>query len=166
MNSISHLSALLRNAQRALLRYYRSHTLVVSLSCKATAWVRAMLAAWKPNMLSVRYTFCASYVQGALCTKADMARALLTHHSFTLAYAPKFSLFSSLLGVYQRQVRTIGGATLHHMSMSHQRYIEWASMMVYRMRAHEQWLNRSMEEAARLYNRAFRSTGPSATPTR
>ena len=84
--------------------------------------------------------------------------ALLTHHSFTLAYAPKLSLFSSLLGVYRRQVRTIGGVTLHHMSMSHQRYTAWASMMVYRMRAHEQWLNRSMEEAARLNDRASRST--------
>ena len=31
-------------------------------------------------------------------------------------------------------------------------------MMVYRMRAHEQWLNRSMEEASRLYDRAFQST--------
>ena len=31
-------------------------------------------------------------------------------------------------------------------------------MMVYRMRAHEQWLNRSKEEAGRLYDRAFQST--------
>ena len=53
---------------------------------------------------------------------------------------------------------TIAGAALHHMSMSHQRYTTWASMMVYRMRAHEQCLNTSMEEAGKLYNRAFHST--------
>ena len=51
-----------------------------------------------------------------------------------------------------------GGATLHHMALSHQRYTTWASMMVYRMRAHEQWLNRSTEEAGILYDRAFQST--------
>ena len=60
---------------------------------------------------------------GGLCAKANMARAVLAHHSFTLAYAPKLSLFSSLVGVYELQVRTIGGATLRHISMSHQRYM-------------------------------------------
>ena len=53
-------------------------------------------------MLSVRYNFRASRVQGALCAKVNMALTLLAHHSFTLACAPKLSLFSSLLGVYQR----------------------------------------------------------------
>ena len=67
-------------------------------------------------------------------------------------------MFSSLLGVYRRQLRTIGGAILQHMSLSHQRYTTWASMMVYRMRAHEQLLNRSMEEVGRRYDRAFQST--------
>ena len=109
-------------------------------------------------MLSAQYNFCASCIQGAMCAKADMALALLAHHSFALAYAPKVSLFSSLLWVYQGQVRTIAGATLHHMSMCHQKYATWAYMMVYRMRAHKQWLNRSMEEAGRLYHGVFQST--------
>ena len=47
---------------------------------------------------------------------------------------------------------------MHHMSLSHQRHTTWASVMVYRMRAHEQWLNRSMEEAGGLYDSAFQST--------
>ena len=34
----------------------------------------------------------------------------------------------------------------------------WASMIVYCMRAHEQWLNMYMEEAGRLYARAIHST--------
>ena len=68
-----------------------------------------MQAAWKPHMLFVRYSSRASRFPGALCAKATMPQALLAHHSFTLAYAPKLSLFFSLLGVYQRQVRAIGG---------------------------------------------------------
>ena len=63
MCAISHLNALMRNTQRALLRCHRCQTLVVSLSCKATAWVRAMLAAWKPHMLSFREKFRASCLQ-------------------------------------------------------------------------------------------------------
>ena len=96
MRSVSHLNALLWDTRRALMHCHRAYTLIVSLSCKATAWMHAMLAAWKPHMLSVRYNFRASCVQGALCAKATMAQALLAHHSFTLAYAPKLSLFSSL----------------------------------------------------------------------
>eukprot|EP00670_Eutreptiella_braarudii_P009535 CAMPEP_0174311990 /NCGR_PEP_ID=MMETSP0810-20121108/4030_1 /TAXON_ID=73025 ORGANISM="Eutreptiella gymnastica-like, Strain CCMP1594" /NCGR_SAMPLE_ID=MMETSP0810 /ASSEMBLY_ACC=CAM_ASM_000659 /LENGTH=140 /DNA_ID=CAMNT_0015420311 /DNA_START=130 /DNA_END=552 /DNA_ORIENTATION=+ len=43
--------------------------------------------------------------------------------------------------------------------MSHQKYMTWASMMAYRMRAHEQWLR--MGEAERLYRAAFSSTSRS-----
>ena len=109
VRSVSHLKALLRDARRALMHCHRSYALIVSLSRKVTARVQAMLAAWKPDMLSVRYNFCASCVPGALNAKATAAQELPAHHSFTLAYAPKLSLFSSLLGVYQRQVRTMGG---------------------------------------------------------
>ena len=91
MRSISHRNAILRNTQHSLLRCHGSRTLIVSLSYKVTAWVCAVLAAWKLHM-SVRYNFRASCVQGALCAKANMARALLAYHSFTLAYAPKLSL--------------------------------------------------------------------------
>ena len=60
-----------------------------------------MLAVWKPHMLSVPYNGRASCIEGALYAKATMAQELLAHHSFTLTYAPKLSLFSS---VYQPQV--------------------------------------------------------------
>ena len=158
VRSVFHLNALLRDTRRALMHCHRAYALIVSLSRKATAWVHAILAAWKSHMLSVRYNFRASCVRGALYAKVTMVHVLLAHHSFTLAHVPKLSLFSSLLGVYQRQVHTIRGATVHHMSLSHQRYTTWASMMVYRKRAHEQWLNKSMEEAGMLYNTAFQST--------
>ena len=80
-----------------------------------------------------------------------MARALLAYHTCTLSYLPMLTLITTLLGVYHRQARTIGGATLHHASMSHHKYMTWASMMIYRIRAHEQWHHTCMTEAERLY---------------
>ena len=141
------------------MHFHRSYALIVSLTCKATVWVQAMLAAWKPHMLFVQYNFGACYTQGALYAETTVAQELLAHHWFTLAYAPKLSLFSSMLGVYQRQVHTTRGATLHHVSLSHQMCTTWASIMVYHMRAHEQWLTRSKEEAGR-YDRAFQTKDP------
>ena len=96
--------------------------------------------------------------------KMHMARALLTYHNYTLSYLPTLKLATTLLGVYQRQTRTIGGATLHHASMSHQKYMTWASMMAYRMRAHEQWLRTCMGEVERLYRAAFSSTSRLSDP--
>ena len=123
MRSISHLKALVRDPRRALKQCHNAYAVIVSLFYKARAWVHAMLAVWKPHMLSVKYNHRASCVQSSLYAQATMAQVLLVHHSFTSAYPPKLSLFSSLLGAYHRQVRTIGGATLHHMSLSHRTYI-------------------------------------------
>ena len=64
-------------------------------------------------------------------------------------------------GVYQCKTRTIGGATLHHASMSHQKYMTRASMMIYRIRAHEQWLHICMTVAERLYRATFSGTSRS-----
>ena len=158
MRTVSHLHALLKHAWRARILWHTSYALIVSLSCKTTASVHAMLAAWKPHMLRVPYNCRASCVQGALYAKAAAFQALLAHHWFTPAYAPKLSLFSFLLGVYQQQVRTIEAAILHHMSLSHHGHTMWSSMMVYRMRAHEYWLSTPMEQTGRLYDRAFHTT--------
>ena len=40
----------------------------------------------------------------------------------------------------------------------------WASMMVYRMRAHEQWLNRCKEEGGKVDDGAFQSTSRAIRP--
>ena len=66
-----------------------------------------------------------------------MAADLLVFHSFTLSYMSAYSLIHVLWGVYRQQVSTIGGATLHMISMSHQRYVAWATMCMYCMRGHE-----------------------------
>ena len=57
MRSVSHQNALMRDGQCALMHSHGSYALIVSLSCQVTAWVQAMLAAWKPHMLSVRKNF-------------------------------------------------------------------------------------------------------------
>ena len=66
--------------------------------------------------------------------KERMAADLLAFHSFTLSYTSTYSLIHVLWGVYRRQVSTIGGATLHMVSMSHQKYVPWATMGMYYMR--------------------------------
>ena len=140
---------------------HRSHTLFLHMACKTTVWLRAMVLAWRAPLLSARYLFRTSCFQGAMHAKVNMARALLAYHTYTLSYLPTLTLITTLLGVYQRQTRTIGGATLHHASMSHQKYMTWASMMIYRIRAHEQWLHTCMTEAERLYRATFSSTSQS-----
>ena len=81
---------------------------------------------------------------------------LLGFHSFTLSYTSTYSLIHVLWGVNQRQVSTIGEATLHMVSMSHQRYVAWATMCMYCMRGHEQWLRASLTSGEDLYKVSFR----------
>ena len=131
------------------------------MACKTTVWLRAMVSAWRAPLLSARYLFRTSCFQGAMHAKVNMARALLAYHTYTLSYLPTLTLITTLLGVYQRQTRTIGGATLHHASMSHQKYMTWASMMIYRIRAYEQWLHTCMTEVERLYRATFSGTSRS-----
>ena len=147
MRSVAQLHTLRRDIRRELQAHYRSHTLLLHMACTTTVRLRAMVSAWRAPLLSARYLFRMSCFQGAIHAKMNMARALLTYHNYTLSYLPTLKLATTLTGVYQRQTRTIGGASLHHASMSHQKYMTWASMMAYRMRAQQQWLRTCMGEA-------------------
>ena len=120
-----------------------------------------MVSAWRAPLPSARYLLRTSCIQGAMQAKVNMARALLAYHTYTLSYLPTLTLTTTFLGVYQRQARTIGGATLHHASMSHQKCMTWASMTIYRIRAHEQWLHTCMTEAKRLSRATFSGTSRS-----
>ena len=134
MRSVAQLHTLWRDMRRDMQAHYRSYTLLLHMACKTTVWLRAMVSAWRAPLLSARYLFRTSCFQGAMHAKMNIARALLTSHNYTLSYLPTLKLATTLLGVYQHQTCTIGGATLHHASMSHQKYMAWASMMAYRMR--------------------------------
>ena len=96
-----------------------------------------------------RFLLHSSYVE-------RMAADLLAFHSFTLSYTSTYSLIHLLCSVYRRQVSTIGEATLHMVSMSHQRYVAWAAMCMFCMRGHEQWLRASLTSVEDLYNVSFR----------
>ena len=161
MRSVAQLHTLWRDMRRDLQAHHRSHTLFLHMACKTTVWLRAMVSAWRAPLLSARYLFRTSCFQGAMHAKVNMARALLAYHTYTLSYLPTLTLITTLLGVYQRQTRTIRGATVHHASMSHQKYMTWSSMMIYRIRAHEQWLHTCMTEAERLYRATFSGTSQS-----
>ena len=162
MRSVAHLHTLCRDMRRDLHAHHRCHTLFfLHMGCKTTVWLRAMVSAWRAPLLSARYLFRTSCFQGAMHAKVNMARALLAYHTYTLSYLPTLTLITTLVAVYQRQTRTMGGATMHHASMSHQKYMTWASMMIYPIRAHEQWLHTCMTEAGRLYRATFSGTSRS-----
>ena len=65
---------------------------------------------------------------GSICWKT---------HGEKLAHLPRMytshttaqSVLAAFLGVYQRQVTAIGDATIHHASLSHQRYMACAAMV-------------------------------------
>ena len=53
-------------------------------------------------------------------------------------------------------MRTIGGATLHHVAMAPQKYLNWAAMVTHYMRAHSQWLCMACQRVEEIYLAAFR----------
>ena len=103
-----------------------------------------------------RFLLCSSFIEATLHRKQRMATDLLAFHSFSPLYTSTHSLIHELWGVYQRQVSTIGGATLHMVSMSHQKYVVWATMCVYYLRGHEHWLRKSMTSVEDFYHASFR----------
>ena len=103
-----------------------------------------------------RYLLCSSFIEATLHRKERMATNLLAFHSFTLSYTSTHSLIHVMWGVYQRQVSTIGRATLHMVSMPHQKYVAWAMMCVYYMRGHEHWLRKSMTSVEDFHHVSFR----------
>ena len=80
---------------------------------------------------------------------------MLRLHSYAHSYLPTLSLHVQLCAVYTRQVQTIGGAILHHLATAHQRYINWATMVVYSMRAHNQWLHMACQGVEQVYFASF-----------
>ena len=114
--------------------------------------------AWRCPVRLTRFLMLSSLVEAALHQNERRAADLLAFHSLTLSYTPTYSLIHMLWGVYHRQVATIAGATLHMISMSHQKYATWATMVVYCMRGHEQRLRTSMASVQDLYIASFRRT--------
>ena len=63
--------------------HHKTHTVMVLLSYKTTAWLRAMVAAWKTPLPVDHYLFRASYIQGVMNTKIVMVCVLLSYHGMS-----------------------------------------------------------------------------------
>ena len=105
-----------------------------------TQWLTKALQAWHTTMRGLRFRLKHSVARASVALKEQLARLLLQLHSYAHSYLPILSLHGQLYAVYTRQVRTIGGATLHHMAMAHQKYLNLAAMVTHYMRVHNQWL--------------------------
>ena len=74
-------------------------------------------------MLALRFWFRHSVAWASVALKTQLAHPLLQLHSYAHSYLPVLFLHGQLFEVYARQVRTISGATLHHVTMAHQKYL-------------------------------------------
>ena len=158
MQLLSHLNHLWMKMRRDLQALHGGHVVIVSLSHKVTVWRREVTAAWMRPVRLARFLLRSSFIEATLHHKERMAADQLAFHSFTLLYTSAYSLIHVLWGVYQRHISTIGGATLHMVSMSHRRYVAWATMCMYCMWGHEQWLRVSLASVEDLYNVSFHRT--------
>ena len=77
--------------------------------------------AWRTTMLGLCFWFRHSVAWAPVALEAQMAHLLLQLHSYAHSYLPTFSLHGQVFEVYTGQVQTIGGATLHHEAMAHQK---------------------------------------------
>ena len=123
MQSRSHLNHPWLHMCRDVQAIHREHVVIFSLSDKVTAWQREVTTAWMCRVRLAQFLLHSSFMEATLQRKERMAADLLAFHSFTPSCTSTYSLIHLLWGVYRRQVSTIGGATLHMVSMSHQKYV-------------------------------------------
>ena len=53
-------------------------------------------------------------------------------------------------------MRTMSGATLHHIAMAYKKYLNWATMVTHYMCAHNQWLCMACQGVEETYLVSFR----------
>ena len=106
-------------------------------------------------MLALCFWFRHSVARASVALKTQLARPLLKLRSYAHSYLPVLLLHGQPFEIYARQVRTISGATLHHVAMAHQKYLNWASMVAHYMRAHNQWLRMACQGAEEAYLASF-----------
>ena len=103
-------------------------------------------------MLTLRFWFRHSVARASVAVKTKLAHPL---HSYAHLNLPVLFLHRQLFEVYAKQVRTISGATLHHVAMAHQKYLSWATMVTHYMRAHNQWLRMACQGVEEAYLASF-----------
>ena len=94
--------------------------------------------------------------RASVALKEQLASPLVQLHSYAHSYLCTFSLHGQLYEVCSRQVRTIGGATLHHVVIAHQKDLNWIAMVTHYMRAHNQWLHMACQRVEEICLASFR----------
>ena len=107
-------------------------------------------------MLALHFWFWHSVAQASVALKTTLAYPLLQLQSYAHSYLPVLLLQGQLFEVYARQVRTISGATLHHVAMAQQKYLNWATMVTHYMHAHNQWLRMACQGVEEAHLASFR----------
>ena len=74
-------------------------------------------------MLALHVSFWHSVARASVALKTKLAHPLLQLHSYAHSYLPVLLLHGKPFEVHAAQVRTISGATLHHVVMAHQKYL-------------------------------------------
>ena len=107
-------------------------------------------------MLGLRFWCRHSVARASMALREQLACPLLQLHSYAHSYLPILSLHGQSYEVYTKQVQTIGGATLHHVVMAHQKYLNWAAMVTHYMHAHNKWLRMACQRVEEIYLASFR----------
>ena len=136
-----------------LATHTRAHFHFTTRASRLTQWLKKTL---HTTMLALRFWFRHSVAQASVALKTQLAHPLLQLHSYAHLYLPVLFLHGQLFEVYARQVRTISGATLHHVAMAHQKYLNWGTMVTHYMRAHNQWLRMACQGVEEAYVASFR----------
>ena len=156
MQGVTHTRHLWTAAGQDLATHARAHFHLTTRAIRLTHWLKKTLQAWHTTMLALRLWFRYSLAQASVARKVQLAHPLLQLHSYAHSYLPMLSLHGQLFEVYARQVRTISGATLHHVAMAHQNYLNWATMVTHYMRVHNQWLRMACQGVEEAYPASFR----------
>ena len=156
MHGVAHACRLWTAVRQALATHARAHAHLTTWANRLTRWLKKTLQAWHTTMLAPRFWFRHSVAGTFVALKTQLAHPLLTLHSYAHSYLPVLLLHGQLFEIYARQVRIISGATLHHVAMAHQKYLNWASMVAHYMRAHNQWLHMACQGVEEAYLASFR----------
>ena len=161
MSRVAHTRHMWTTARQDLATHTKAHFHLTMRACRFTQWLIKTPHAWRTTMLGPCFWLRHSVAWASVALKTQLARPLLQLHSYAHSYLHTPSLHGQLFEVYTRQVRTTSGATLHHVAMAHQKYLNWATMVTQYMCAHNQWLRMACQEAEEAYLASFRKVSRS-----
>ena len=107
----------------------RAQSHITTWANRLTHWLRKTLQAWHTTVLALCFWFRHSVARASVALKTQLAHPLLKLHSYAHSYLSVLLLHGQQFEIYGRQVQTI--ATLHHVAMAYQKYLNRASMVAH-----------------------------------